>query len=483
MKTNIKYILAAFTLVFSSSAFAQLQSSYFMEGSLYRHELNPAFGPEQSYFSFPLLGNFNVGVYGNIGVKDVLFNRNNRTVTFLHPDVSLSDALSGINEKNKLFTSQSMPILSVGFKGLGGANTISFKVRSFEGIFFGDDIFHLLKDLKNENYNIGGIGAQAELFTEVGIGHSHRINENWRVGGKLKFLLGLARMNAELTDLSLNLQNPNEWTATAHANVEANVTGLEIITKHASYNDESKNTLVDPKTGERYGYDEIDDFDYNFDGLGGWGLALDLGAEYDFKDIAPGLKASISFVDLGFIRWSESHVIENNGEKFTFDGFNNIRVKDGDGTDFDDQTDDLGDDIEKLYRLENKGDIGASTHGIGATMHIGVEYALPMYDKVRFGLLSTTRFQGDYTWNEERLSVNYAPCNWFDMNINGGIGTLGASFGWMLNLHPVGFNLFLGMDHMLGSLSKQGIPLNTNSDFTIGVNFPLTKAPKKNKNI
>jgi hypothetical protein len=176
----------------------------------------------------------------------------------------------------------------------------------------------------------------------------------------------------------------------------------------------------------------------------------------------------------------------NSGQDFQFTGFNKISVEESDeqraqnGTKkFNDQADDLVDRLKDLYNLENKGNLGGSGHGIGATLNIGVEYALPMYDKIRFGFLSTTRIHGDYSWNEERLSVNYAPCNFFDMNINGAVGSFGGSFGWMLNLHPVGFNLFLGMDHHLGKLSKQGIPLSTNADFTFGMSFPLSKPKAK----
>lgn len=50
---------------------------------------------------------------------------------------------------------------------------------------------------------------------------------------------------------------------------------------------------------------------------------------------------------------------------------------------------------------------------------------------------------------------------------------MGASFGWVINLHPKGFNLFLGMDRTVGKLSKQGIPLRSKADLTLGINFPL----------
>ena len=90
--------------------------------------------------------------------------------------------------------------------------------------------------------------------------------------------------------------------------------------------------------------------------------------------------------------------------------------------------------------------------------------------------MSTTRFQGVYTWNEERISANISPVKWFELGANVGVGTMGASFGWMINLHPRGVNLFMGMDRMLGKISKQGIPLRSNADFNIGINFPLGKS-------
>ena len=53
------------------------------------------------------------------------------------------------------------------------------------------------------------------------------------------------------------------------------------------------------------------------------------------------------------------------------------------------------------------------------------------------------------------------------------VGTYGVGFGWLLNLHTTGFNFFVGMDHTMGKLSKQFVPLNSNADLNIGINFPF----------
>ena len=187
------------------------------------------------------------------------------------------------------------------------------------------------------------------------------------------------------------------------------------------------------------------------------------------------MKISAAVLDLGFIKWKNVSMAYNKGDEFVFDGFENIQVEDEPGTSFDDQIDELEDKLSDLISLQDGG-VTSKSRSLGATLNVGVEYALPVYDKLSFGLLSTTRFQGVYTWNEERISANISPVKWFELGANVGVGTMGASFGWMINLHPRGFNLFMGMDRMLGKISKQGIPLRSNADFNIGINFPLGKS-------
>ncbi|MBJ2197593.1 MAG: hypothetical protein JFR40_06865, partial [Muribaculaceae bacterium] len=90
-----------------------------------------------------------------------------------------------------------------------------------------------------------------------------------------------------------------------------------------------------------------------------------------------------------------------------------------------------------------------------------------------FGLLNSTRINGAYSWTQFRLSANIAPVKVFSADVNVAAGTYGVGFGWMINLHATGINLFLGMDHTLGTLSKQFIPLNSNASFNFGLNFPF----------
>lgn len=61
----------------------------------------------------------------------------------------------------------------------------------------------------------------------------------------------------------------------------------------------------------------------------------------------------------------------------------------------------------------------------------------------------------------------------FSADANVAFGTYGTSFGWMLSVHPKGFNLFLGMDHTLGKVTKEFAPLSSNASVNLGINFPF----------
>ncbi|MCI7476465.1 MAG: DUF5723 family protein, partial [Prevotella sp.] len=93
-----------------------------------------------------------------------------------------------------------------------------------------------------------------------------------------------------------------------------------------------------------------------------------------------------------------------------------------------------------------------------------------LYRKLKFGLLSSTRFNGKYTWTEGRLSANVSPLKWIDGGINFALNSYTASCGWVLNVHPKGFNMFIGMDHILGNMSKEFIPLSSNASVNLGFN-------------
>lgn len=460
MKSIKSYITVA-ALAMSAAASAQnLNTGYFNEGYLYRHDINPAIGNEQNYVAIPVVGNMNFNMGGNIGIKDVLFNRNSRTVTFLHPEVNAGDFLSNINDNNKLTESLKLQLIGIGFKGFKGYNTIEINARENVGATLPGSIFRLMKEgIKNETYDIKDLNVHADAYAELALGHSHQISDNLRVGGKMKVLLGVANIDANFNKAEIAL-NENEYKATVDAEIQTSMKGFTYLTESKMRGPEGNQT--------KHTY--VNDVDVDGTGLNGFGLAFDLGAEYHLDD---NWDFSLALLDLGFINWNNNMVASTNGEfvyntdKYTFSPNEN------DVNSFDNELDKITDDLASLYELQNEGDRGSRSRSLGATMNVGAQYTPDFYRQLTFGLMNSTRFAGDYSWTEFRLSANVAPTKSFSASTSFAVGTFGTSFGWLLNVHAKGGSIFVGMDHTFGKLAKQGVPLSSNGSFNVGINIPL----------
>ncbi len=445
------------------TAIAQdLESGFFTDGYLYRHEMNPAIANSRNYVSMLGLGNINFGMAGNLGVRDVIFNKNGKTVLFTNPLVDTDEFLKGINGKNRLNSDIRFQLMGAGFKAWGGYNTVGIDLRSSTNITIPGSLLELAKTgLQNKTYDIGGLSASEETYVEIALGHSRKINDKWRVGGKVKFLVGLGSMDANVSNATINL-GENGYTADLDAELNSNISGMEFETKASEH-------YYTDKDGNRYKRDKVfNGFDFDSFSPNGFGVAFDIGGEFT---INKDWKVMASFTDLGFIAWSGTKQAATHGK---VDTNSHIFSVDDDATNsFSNEWDRLGDELASLYELEDKGDVGGRTTGLGATMNLGGEYVFPYYRNLTFGLMNTTRINGKYSWTNFRLSANVAPLKWLSGGINFGIGTWGPSFGWIFNIHPKGFNLFVGMDHTLGKMAKQGLPLSSNAELSMGINFPF----------
>ena len=459
MKKIYSRIAALALMLASVNAIAQnLESGFFTDGYLYRHEMNPAIENSRNYVSMLMLGNVNIGMSGNIGVKNLLYNRGGQTVLFTNKLVSPDEFLGGIKNRNKINANIRLQLMGAGFKAWGGYNTIGISLRSNTNIVIPKPLFEMAKNgLTNQRYDIGGLGIHEDSYIELALGHSRKINDKWRVGAKVKFLAGLGCVDANVNNAVFNLAEDG-YVANVDAELNTNIGGLKYKTKASEHNKDANGNPRQVFNGV-----EMDSYKPN-----GFGVAFDLGAEYK---ISKDWRVLASITDLGFISWKDTKLAATHGEINTNN--HTFNVDDDAPNNFDDEMDRLGDDLATLYELEDKGNVGKRAKMLGATMNIGGEYVFPYYRKLTFGLLNTTRIQGKYSWTNFRLSANVAPVKVFSAGINLGVGTFGTSFGWILNFHTKGFSLFAGMDHTMGKLAKQGIPLSSNTEFNIGMNFPF----------
>ena len=471
MKT--RYILSAVLISISSLVFGQnLNSAYFLDGYAYGHELNPAKDYDRkAYFSIPFLpGNMNFATRGNIKLTDFLYKNPSGSglITALHPSISASEALDKFSSNNKMLGDLRYDLVSVGFHTKKAYHTITVGLRANFGFNIPYEFFEIAKQIENRNYDFSDFGATATSWVETSYGYSRNINKAIRVGGKFKFLIGAGYSRFTMDNVSLNLQDANTWTATANASAEVGIKGFSW--------GRLEEKEYKSKEG-KYNQIKLDNISVDNTGINGYGAALDLGAEWDLEEQGwvDGLKVGISILDLGFIKWRNVAVANNNGEPFSYQ-FKELKVKNSEtGVTLGDQIDDISDRLSDLVSLQDGGTT-SKARMLGATLNFSAEYKMPFYRQLKAGLLSTTRIQGCYSWNEERLAIAVSPLKWLEASGNISAGTTGFGLGWVINIHPQGFSLFAGMDYSIYKMTKQYIPMSSNSNFSIGINFPIGKS-------
>lgn len=453
-----KLMLCAGILSCAAVASAQTTtySGYFLENYDYRFQMNPAFGNNNSFVSFPALGNLNIHVRGNLHASDILYVRDGKTVLFTNPMITAKEAMGKFGDKNRFGTNEKIDILSVGFKAFGGYNTISISALANVNMSVPGSFFSLAKEgLTNKTYDIENMFGNANAYAQIALNHSRDIKQvpGLRVGATLKVLVGAGNLDFEFNEAKLQL-NEDRWIAQTNADIYASIGGFRFDM------DRSKQTGKDYVSGGN-----LDD---GFKPQG-FGMGLDLGAEYKWNDF----KFSAAILDLGFISWGKTQWASTNGVK-TVDTNAYIFNADSDADNsFKHEIDRLKDDLALLYQLDKNREISNRTRSLATTLNFAAEYEFPIYRKLHFGLLNSTNINGRYTWTQFRLSANVAPVKFLSADVNMAAGTYGVGFGWLLNIHPKCFNLFLGMDHTIGKLAKQGLPLNSNASFNMGINFPF----------
>lgn len=447
-----KYIFSGvlvFAAVSSVNAQTNTYSGYFLDNFLYQYQLNPAFGNENNFVGFPGLGNLTVETQGTVHLNKIFYPLNGKTVLFTNPDLT---NVSKFGKSNKLGGDFRANIINVGFKALGGYNTVSISAVANSSVSAPGSLLNMLREgISNDTYKINDFWMYGNSYAEIALNHSRDIKQvpGLRVGATFKFIVGMASAYGKFKKADLNL-GENSWDIVSQGEVYISTKGTEWETKY----------------NENAGWHYVSGLEAdNFSAPNGYGAAFDIGATYKWKDF----NFSLAILDLGGIAWTNTQKASTNGEQ-RFQSSDYIFTIGGGDNEFDKMKDDLA----AIYQLQAvDGNYKRATMQ-GTTMNIGVEYELPYYRPLTFGLLNTTRMCGGYTWTEFRISANVTPVKYVSASANLVCGTYGVGFGWLVNVTSVkGIDLFLGMDRVPGKLSKQYVPLNSNFSFNFGLNFPF----------
>lgn len=440
MKTSyIKTLVVALLASCAIGASAQaLHSSYFLDGMVERHELNPAFGGEANFIALPGLSGFNLGVSTNFGLSNFVFQKDGQLVLGLSKQVSAAEFLGGLPQNNQLQLQLDIPVLSVGFRAMGGFNTIGIKERTFVGVNVPSSIFAFLKQGADPTtgiarYDIDNLSIYTDNYLEFALGHSRKLAalEGFSYGAKVKFLVGAFMSNIEMQHIGVEMSK-DRWMVESQGSASLS-SGLNL-----TYDADGNISGINASNLH----------------IGGYGFGVDLGAVYTPAAL-PDLTVSLAVNDLGFISWSQVNNTVAAGS-FEYDGFGTIGVE---GEGLNEQLNDMLDEVSELIKMEAK-DPQDQTRMLQTTLNVAAEYAI-LNRKISFGILSSTRFGAPYTYAEGMAVVNFRPASWFQAAINGSISTQGSAVGALLTFCPNGANIFLGCDYVTPNMkfSAQAIPL------------------------
>lgn len=479
-RTNMKRRIFSLFLIVACAlpAVAQeLRSAYFMQTSNYRHEMNPAL-LDAPYISMPLLlGNLNLGLTGNMGLQNFIYKMDpawqgygvdgRNLTTFMHPNVDAASFLGDLKDKNHLALNLKYQLAGVGFKAFGGMNVVELNLRSNVQMSLPKTLFEFMKTAGSKSdYHITDMGLRTENYLELGIGHSHKLGDKLTVGGKVKFLVGMAYADLNVEKLNLHL-NDDYWNVDGDIRLSAALmeSELEYEGPDKNYVDENGNVTNRRRVS---GIDEVKP------GFSGLGLAFDLGATYQ---VLPDLQVSLGLTDIGFMNWKNAHQASSAGT-WKFDGFENDIYCGGTDTGnnkIEDQLEAIGDDLEQIFSVyENETPKKTDKRALAATLNVGAEYTLPVYRKLHFGFLYSGRMAGKYTYHQAMLAATVRPLKWIEASWNVAAGSAGVTSGLVIDLHAPHFNVFVGTDRFFGKMSKQFIPLkNSNASLSLGISFPL----------
>ena len=402
-------------------------SAYFLEGVPTIHKLNPALAPEYGYTTFPFLGNINMGISSNVGVGTFFYpGEDGKLLNFLNSSVDAKEFLGDLKSQNKLVSNFDMDIVSFGFHKWGGFNTFGFSLHSSSGVQIPKDLFEFLKVGRQSvtdptSYKIRDINLNSMIYSQVALGHSRRINEQWRVGAKIKGLLGWVNTNFNIDQMDITMDpTTSQWIINSKGSGDISIAGIEL----------QSDPKVDSNGNSYDGIGEVN-FDVTKMGLAGGGLAFDLGVAYrPIKD----LEITASINDLGFMVWKHNESFETISSGVVYDGAdmgNNEEV------------DNIGKEFEDMLEFK-KVSKPKATSFMKAVLNVGAEYSF-LNNAISLGVLSHTRF-GAETYAEGMLAVNFRAKKAFMMSLNGTVSNMGHSFGTILSVCPKYFNLFFAVD-------------------------------------
>jgi hypothetical protein len=359
-----KYFLASLFIILNSVFLTAQQelSLHFVRNIWQSNLTNPALSPSEKKFQIAL-----PSVYFNVNSPDYTINELFKPTS--GRTLSLKDLVDNrLKDRNRLDADVQVQTL-----GLAYNITDAFQINAYHGvngspnIDVSSDAIKLL--LQGNNQFLGKTAildsyANGSTYSVIGIGSNYKISDNFTIGGRVKFLKGIAGIFTTNDKLSATF-DPN----TFEINI---VNNIDVKTYTAD-------KLLDLRTGG--------DLLKNSFGGANSGMSFDLGATMTLGKVT----FAASAIDLGgAINWkNEGKGYATNGT-FKFSGFTSDDLFNLDKIKFDK----LVDSLKQVVGFKETTD-PEYTQKIPTKLYLSTMYKFS--DKLDFGLLLYTETGGEKT--------------------------------------------------------------------------------------
>jgi hypothetical protein len=426
-----------FTLIAVFSAFgasAQIQSTYFLDHYTYSYRHNPANMSESSFVG-AVFSNVEAGAGSSLGLSSLFYpaQDGNGLVTCFNSSVSTDEFRSGIKDANTVLGNFDLNLFSLGLRKEKTMTTFELNFRNYmEGEMDGDILRFLKEGTHGKAYDFSSCTFGAKSYIELAIGHSRILGEKFSFGYRVKGLMGVAGVYA-------NLQDSQAMIADSQAGV--NVKGQAgIAGSLLQFGTDADGTVNGVERGSGFG-------------PAGFGAAVDAGVNWKPME---GLTLSASVSDLGVVSWKYSSLAEAD-HSVTYDGFD---VSDADVSGVKDELNALKDDVKSLVDLRKSSGEESSADLLPFRFNVSARYQIPHVKSLSAGALVT--YQNSVTpIVDARAAVIYTPRDWFSLTGNLGANSFGLVWGGALSLNAPFLNFFLGFDAYAGPVNSELIPVNS----------------------
>lgn len=435
--------------------------------------------PHLSYNNFynpsvPLESNVVFGV----GISNVGFSVYNSSIKYKNlygfegeTPVSL-DANKFINSldehDNFINTNFSLDIIRVGARFGKFFVDLDWRLRYNGEIHYSRDFLGFFVNgnghyLGHDNPADFSIGADINMFTELGVGLQYAINDKLSVGVRPKLLFGLANLsvNDDQTYIYTD-ENTYEMTADVNINMQAATAFDTDIYRMSEFRD-----FIDTVR-----FDEILNIKENI------GFGIDFGATYIFNE---NIGVSAGVYDLGFIKWTEAKEKHNHKD--------NVVVNDALVDDFNDVLN-MNLDLTSLYEglIEDIWDDDSLYHGEDYKTSLktrimlqGYYELMPMarftaigqmyYVKDKFRPALTLAYSGSF-FKFLNFTASYTASKYVGNSIGAGIS---LNFG-PLNIYAVTDNIMIVSK--IGASTTKLLTSYDSANVRFGLVFTLGKVKK-----